>query len=158
MPNEANKRSAVPDIVHDVALLALAWRERTSRTGWTSWFVAARNLIQFFQGGGQDDDVQAEHYVADPETWRRIVASACEGIDLGEWRRASNKLASHLTYSRGRYRTVGAPEPSLGLTECLQGLWERFLENIPDEHRAWFTTEGWERTGLPAGGNEGSEE
>lgn len=141
MPGEAKLQSSVVDILHDIDLLRESWALKESRVGWTCWFVMARNLVGFFRPGGSGDDVKAEHYVANPDTWASIFESSCTGVDLEGCYTDTNKVAAHLTYARAKMRARGAaPAPDPAVMECLLVLWDRFLEELPASRRSWFSS------------------
>jgi hypothetical protein len=148
-PTERCLRKASADIAHDLEFLQLAWRKRSSRLGWTMWFVTARVLWDFlFEPKRNEvdkkrhrfaDDVLAADYLL-PGTWAKTAAELKKSAppEAARMRKAANKLAAHLTYSRADLRHGGGIAPSADVHRFLVGVAVVWLAALPPARRVWF--------------------
>lgn len=93
-----------------------------------SFAIHVRNLIAFFYHGRVEaDDVMAEHFVDDPERWRRLLPPLSENLKRA--RERAHKEVAHLTTAR----IAGAPPekawPALELKEEMLIILRLFVEN-----------------------------
>jgi hypothetical protein len=140
---------AARDVAHDLTLLTEAWAMRASRLGYTQWFLLARSIDDFFftfQRKRLDpkklkfaDDILAADFLPAGE-WEPIANALKDAApdDRADIRRAANKLAAHLTYSRADIRTEKGIAPSEPFHRFLGGVASVWLRRMPDERRVWF--------------------
>jgi len=146
-PSEDCLKKAAIDISHDLQFLRLAWDHRTTRLGYTMWFVTARVIWDFFfvtkrkklskKETKFSDDVLASDYV---DGWNN-TAKALEAeapVDSKTQRDAANRLAAHLTYARADRRMTGGVAPSSELHTFLIGVASVWLQQMKPERRVWF--------------------
>jgi hypothetical protein len=85
------------------------------------------------------DDICANDYF-DSLKWSEALAKldSLKPHDYDEYRKAINKLAAHLSYSRITYAETKGFEPSPQLTSYLLSVATLFMRSLPPERAAWF--------------------
>jgi len=130
-------------VIYEAAMLLHAFDDRSRRTSYTAWFVHYRNLILFFRGKGHDEDEGcAQDFFADPLTWhekRRAVPLPSDPVLLSDFEQAANELAVHLSYNRSEFVDPAKP-PNAELTAYVRRLVWSFLDSVPPDRRAWFSS------------------
>lgn len=133
-------KSAASDTAYEMRMLPLAYiSSRQSAFAYTSWFIHARNLMDFFEGKGRKkDDVCAQDYFLGAERdWHNARRSVPAPPTYRKYRQAANKLAAHLTYDRAKYRR-DSPKPDRRVTEYLGQLAVLFMSRLTPDRRRWF--------------------
>jgi hypothetical protein len=119
-------------------------RHRPNRFVWQSWYVLARNLMDFFDTStverGDADDVVAGDFFDPPLTWQGLRQSVALPTGYDNYKIAAHKRAAHLTYSRAHYRRESAesPDPSPEISKHLLRVSSLFLNSILPERQQWF--------------------
>lgn len=140
-----------------VALLETPWdyadgRQGVQRNAWVEVLLLhLRNLIHFFAGRPQRDDVVASHYIAD---W----SVRDDGGDELEWlverTRPIHKRLAHITAHRERVHKSVDAELIQDIGRNVVSVYQRFLARLTDEQRSWFalredSQENADRTSRP---------
>ena len=98
----------------------------------------ARVLRDFFTmpkpQGEKEDDITAEHFVEDPDSWRKQAPSLCPYLEQN--RKRLNKKLTHLTTARLTLDERWKPQV---ISRELKVAWEKFLSSVPETSQAWFT-------------------
>lgn len=143
-PDERCLEAAAPHVLHDLELLQLAWEGRTTRVGWTLWFILARSLDDFFfqferrkRRDGYQDDVLAADFLP-LSKWETVAKSLEPPPDYKSVRTAANKLAAHLTYSRIDAEGDRRAPPSPAAHDFLLQVASAWFDVMPASRRAWF--------------------
>lgn len=111
MPTEQMVRDAAEDVAHEIFLFWAACAHTNNRFAYQSWYVLARNLMDFFDTLPDDRDrdaILAGDFFDLPGTWHGKRQTISCPSDYAEYRIAAHKRAAHLTYGRA---DSGAREP-----------------------------------------------
>lgn len=138
-------KRAAPHIAHDALRLRQAlevYSHRGDVFAWTSWYVFARNLAQFFEPKGRRSDyILARQFFDVDEEWWAVVRE--QKGKYGPFMGHASVLANHL--SEGRVKLEDEPgdtyAPSEDVTAALEALYVAFLARLPGGRREWFRWE-----------------
>jgi len=97
-----------------------------------SFLVHLRNLIDFlYLPKCKKDDVLAEDYFQDPEVWLKL--RPLQGNDLKKAKQRTNKLLSHLTYTRLKMAKSETQWDHISLRSEIMSRIAVFLDNVPKD-------------------------
>jgi hypothetical protein len=135
-------RRALPHVAHEARMLLVCYLQRSFAPAYTSWFVHARNLMDFLEGKGHEkDEICAQLYLAGHEhAWHEARRRIRPPGRYTKYRRAANKLAAHLTFDRIKYERRRFPPDRL-LTEYLLGNIVLFAARLDPRTRRRFVSQ-----------------
>ena len=122
---------------------ATRFRISVPATPYQSWYVLARNLMDFFETvpyKRSGDAILAGDFFHPPRYWHAKRQAIVRPMDYSGYRRAAHKRAAHLTYARAAYRAKGGKtyDPSAEVSAYLLELARLFLALLTEEHQGWF--------------------
>ncbi len=143
MPTEQMLQDATQDVAHEIFLFWAAWTHTENRFAYQSWYVLARNLMDFFDTLPDDRDrdaVLAGDFFDPPGTWHGKRQTISCPSDYAEYRIAAHKRAAHLTYGRADFRRPSAKafDPSGEISTYLLQQASLFLTSLLPEPQEWF--------------------
>jgi hypothetical protein len=139
-PRSADElRAAAQHVAHEIRMLRRAWNNSSEPLAYTAWFVHCRNLMKFFEGSGQKDEVKVSDFLEGVEDeWSQRVANLQKPKKYREYRHAVDKLAVHLTWDRIDAKWADFP-PSQDITEYLLGLSMLLIRILPPGRATWLS-------------------
>jgi hypothetical protein len=143
IPTEGMLEAAAQDVAHEIFLFWAACGRTNDRIAYQSWYILARNLMDFFDTLPSDrfnDSVLAGDYFDPPGTWHGKREEVPRPSDYAAYLRAAHKRAAHLSYGRAAFRRESAEpcDPSAEISEYLLRLAWLFLNSLLPERQQWF--------------------
>ena len=103
-----------------------------------SFLIHARVLYDFFVTPATRDDISAQHFFDDPNTWANSTQNLCPYLRSERIRLQG--MVPHLTYRRLDYERAGQKEWDVSaVTKDISQAWQQFLSALPKDRAAWFT-------------------
>ena len=123
-------------LLHELTMLwdlaqALPRRKASTETSARveSFGIHLRNLIQFFYGEGNGDDVTAQDFMDAATAWKR----PSEPILLTKARKRANKEVSHLTQARKSGNPTEKEWDTIGLAKEIEAIAKDFAAKASDK-------------------------
>jgi hypothetical protein len=143
LPTEQMLEKAAQDVAHEIFLFWAACGHTSDRFAYQSWYILARNLMDFFDTlpyNRFQDSVLAGDFFDPPGTWHSKREEVPRPSDYAGYLLAAHKRAAHLTYARAEFRRESreAYNPSREISEYLLRLASLFLNSLLPERQRWF--------------------